>query len=190
MRSLSILALLLVLASCQADREPKEAESAKRMPMNGDMMDRTMPDWMMSSGMDSQMMQDMPVIHSLLSHHAEIRRKVEDLPNGVRTVTTSQDPEVAKLIRAHVWQMKARMKEGRPIRQMDPVFRELFRHHKNVRLAPKEVPGGIQVTETSDDPQVVLLIRQHAHQAVSGFVRYGMPRAMQPTELPVGYSAR
>ena len=47
--------------------------------------------------------------------------------------------------------------------------------------------GGVDVIETSDDPQVVLLIRQHAHRAVSEFVTGGMQRAMQQTPLPSDY---
>jgi hypothetical protein len=33
-----------------------------------------------------------------------------------------------------------------------------------------------------------LLIRQHAHRAVSEFVAEGMARAMEPTPLPPGYT--
>jgi quercetin dioxygenase-like cupin family protein len=40
------------------------------------------------------------------------------------------------------------------------------------------------VVETSDDPEVVALIRQHAHRAVSEFVERGMDRAHEPTPLP------
>ena len=41
--------------------------------------------------------------------------------------TTSVYPEVAGRIRAHIWQMKERIEQGRPIRMMDPLFREIFR---------------------------------------------------------------
>jgi hypothetical protein len=37
-------------------------------------------------------------------------------------------------------------------------------------------------------PENQLLIRQHAHRAVSEFVDQGMPRAMRPTPLPQSYS--
>ena len=152
------------------------------------MMDGGIPDWMMSSGaMDPQMMQAMPVIRELLLQHERIQRQVDDLPNGIRTVTTSQDPAIADLIRTHVRQMQRRVEHGQPIRQMDPLFREIFRHHQQIEMDIEHVPGGVRVTETSDDPQVQLLIRQHAHRAVSEFVASGMPRAMQPTPLPEGY---
>ena len=63
----------------------------------------------------------------MLPRYEQIRREVENVPGEIRSVTTSADPELAQLIRRHVRQMKQRMEEGRPIRHMDPVFRELFR---------------------------------------------------------------
>lgn len=149
-----------------------------------------MPSWMMSGHAMEGMGRDMSVIHGLLMNHARIQRSVEDIPGGVRTVTTSEDPEVAELIRAHVWRMKERMEQGEPIRQMDPLFRELFRRRAQIRIEVQDTPRGVIVTETSADPQVVLLIRQHAHRAVSEFVERGMARAMEPTPLPEGYRAQ
>ena len=155
--------------------------------MGREMME--MPVWMMSGGgmMDSEMMRDMGPIHDLLMQHEKIQRNVEEIPNGIRAVTTSTDPEIAKLIRTHVGAMKSRIEDGRPIRMMDPLFREIFRNHEQIRLEIENVPGGVRVTETSSDPQVVLLIRQHAKRAVSEVVSGGMQRAMQSTPLPEGY---
>lgn len=147
-----------------------------------------MPPWMMSGGMDPQMRRDMPVIHQLLTDHEQIKRRVEDLLDGIRAETTSQEPQLAETIRTPVSQMKERVEQGNPIRQMDPLFREIFEHHRQIHMQVEEIPGGVRVVETSDDPRVVLLIRQHAHRAVSEFVAEGMPRAMQPTSLPAGYT--
>jgi hypothetical protein len=124
--------------------------------------------------------------HQLLMNHDKIERTVEDIPRGVRTVTTSREHRVAALIREHVWAMKERIEQGRPIRQMDPLFREIFRNHGHVRMEVEDIPGGVRVTETSEEPQVTLLIQQHARHAVSEFVEEGMPRAMLPTPLPQG----
>jgi hypothetical protein len=157
---------------------------------NGDgMMDRRMPNWMMSGGrmMDPRMMEEMRVIHRLLQSHDRIRRHVEDVATGIWARTTSRDREIAELIRTHVSQMKARVETGDPIRLMDPVFREIFEHHAEVEIDVERIPGGVLVVETSADPQVELLIRQHAHRAVSEFVAQGMARAMRPTPLPHGY---
>ena len=153
---------------------------------------QSMPDksgkGMMEGGMmGSGMMQDMMPIHSLLLNHTQITRTVQDIPGGVRTVTTSKDPQIAKTIRTHVWEMKTRIAKNEPIRQMDPLFRQIFLHTHQINLQIEDIPGGVQATETSKNPQVTLLIRQHAHRAVSEFVKYGMPRMMQPTPLPKGY---
>jgi len=189
------LGLTLTLVSLNADCTSKRSlpdqngkETAPHGGMGGGgMMDR-MPDWMMSDGMmDPGMMRDMRTIHDLLVQHEKIQRAVEDIPDGIRAVTTSIDSEVAGRIRAHVWQMKERIEQGRPIRMMDPLFREILHHHERIKLEVVEVPGGAQVTETSGDPQVVLLIRQHARRAVSEFVAGGMQRAMRSTPLPEGY---
>jgi hypothetical protein len=158
--------------------------------MGGSMMDGEMPEWMMSGEgmMDAGMMEDMRVIHALLTDHDRISREVDDIAAGIRARTTSDDADIAELIATHVGQMKARVEEGAAIRHMDPLFREIFDHHEEIEMEVERVDGGVLVVETSVDPQVELLIRQHAHRAVSEFVADGMARAMEPTPLPPGYT--
>lgn len=180
-RSMLCTGLALALTACSPGGAPNSNGA-----MAGMMQD--MPEGMMGEGMMGPgMMQDMRPIHGLLSNHRKIERSVEDIPNGVRTITTSSDPRVAQLIRTHVRQMKARYGRGQPIRMMDPVFRELFRNRHKASLEFEDIPDGIRVTHTSDDPQVVLLIRQHARHFVSEAAEEGMARAMRPTPLPEGY---
>jgi hypothetical protein len=155
------------------------------MPMMGN---SGLPSWMMADGMmDGQMMADMAVIHQLLTDHNHIRREVQDVNGGIRSRTTSSNPRLADQIRAHVAAMRSRIEDNRPIRHGDPLFREIFEHHTQISLDVADLPDGVQVGETSTDPQVQLLIRQHARRAVSEFVAAGMARAMQPTPLPDGY---
>lgn len=156
--------------------------------MEGDrMMSEEMRKAMMSKGMGPEMMEDMISIRQLLMQHEKIDRQVENLENGVKTITVSDDPQIVAAIRKHVRQMKGRMEEKKPIRQMDPVFRELFENAEKIELQITDIEGGVEVLETSKDPQVVKLIQQHANEAVSEFVKYGMKRAMKPTPLPEGY---
>lgn len=131
-----VIALTVAGGSCCSTRNNSEQHAKSASPSANDnqgMMGRGMmehmPDWMMSGGgkMDSEMMRDMGPIHDLLMHQ-KIQRNVEEIPNGIRAVTTSADPEIAKLIRTHVSQMKSRIEDGRPIRVMDPLFREIFDH--------------------------------------------------------------
>ena len=158
--------------------------------MGDSIMDGEMPDWMMSDGgmMGEGMMEDMRVIHALLTNHDRISRDVDDISAGIRARTTSDDAEIGELIGTHVGQMKARVDGGEAIRHMDPLFREIFEHHDEIEMEVERVDGGVLVVETSVDPQVELLIRQHAHRAVSEFVADGMARAMEPTPLPLGYT--
>jgi len=179
------VAVLFLISACKSSSNQNNRSGGM---MNDNRMMSGMPNWMMGGGMmDENMMRDMGPIHGLLTQHEKIHRTVEEIPGGVRTVTTSEDPQVTDLIRTHVREMKERIEKGQPIRQMDPLFREIFRHHEKIRLEIEDVPGGVRATETSDDPQVTLLIRQHAKRAVSEFVQGGMNRAMQGTPLPEGY---
>lgn len=131
-------------------------------------------------------MQAHDAIEALFANHEKVTRRVEEIAGGIRAFTTSNDPEVARQLRTHVGQMKARLEAGMPMRRFDPLFRELFAHADKIRMTIDEVPGGVRVTETSDDPQVVLLIRQHA-RTVSEFAEQGFDRMPVPSTLPAGY---
>lgn len=110
------------------------------------------------------------------------------IDGGVETVTTSKDAKVTETIRRHVRQMKQRVASGQPMRRFDPLFVELFKHYDKIEMRIQDVPGGVKVIETSKDPRVVLLIRQHA-KVVSEFVARGFDRAHQASPLPKGYGA-
>jgi hypothetical protein len=122
---------------------------------------------------------DHDAIWTLLTRHQAVTRTVEELPDGVRTVTTTSDPELVPVLRRHVRQMAARVEEGRPIRVWDPVFRGVFANAEKVRIEPRDIEGGIEVVETSDDPEVVKLIQAHAAK-VNAFVAGGHAAARPP----------
>ncbi len=126
-------------------------------------------------------------IHYLLEHHQQIERKVEMLKMGVVTVTTSENPEIAEMIRHHVRQMEQRLESGHGMRHWDPLFVEIFKHADKIEMKIVDVPGGVRVRETSDDPKVADLIRAHAAQGVSEFVERGFDRAHEASPLPAGY---
>jgi hypothetical protein len=131
-------------------------------------------------------MQAHAAIEALFADHRKIERRIEEIPNGVRTFTTSTDPEVTRQLRLHLSQMKTRLEAGLPMRRFDPLFRELFTHYQKIHMTIEEIPGGAMVTETSTDPQVALLIRQHA-LTVSEFAQQGIGRMPIPSTLPAGY---
>ncbi len=121
---------------------------------------------------DPRFNEDRKWFHFLLDNRARIRRTIEQLPNGVETVTESDDPEVAAGIQTHVATMHVRLKEGRGIHLRDPLFREVFRHADEIHMQIEDIENGVRVTETSDDPHVAALIQAHAH-VVSKFIEHG-----------------
>lgn len=198
LRRAGLLALVgpLVLA-CSAP-EPnaasgrdRTAEAAPAMMAGGmPMMDGRMARQGMGGGMIGASMAEMRVIRGLLTSPDQIERTVRDVPGGVMATTTSGDPRVTELIRTHVRQMKASYERDEPIRMADPVFRELFANRERIDLTIEDVPGGVRVLHTSDDPRVAALIRQHAHHFVSEAAEQGMARVMRATALPEGYRPR
>src|SRR6266511_1574623 len=124
MKRFALAVLVPVLAVAGEAPQPRPPEDSGGSGMMNDGM----------GGMMGGSMKEMSAIHGLLSDHTKIERSVEDIPNGVQTITTSQDPQVTALIREHVWQMKERIEQGRPIRQMDPLFRELFKNHQHIHI--------------------------------------------------------
>ena len=118
-------------------------------------------------------------VFDLLSNHAAITHNVEKIPGGVRTTTTTTKPELVETLRVHVRQMSRHLKQGQPVRIWDPVFRDLFAHHDEITLVAKDIEGGIEVTETSENPEVRSLILAHAKK-VNAFVAGGHAAARPP----------
>ncbi len=58
----------------------------------------------------------METTRALVWEHAQIERSVEAIEGGVRTVTVSEDPEVAALLRKHVHGMKEHLEAGGRVR--------------------------------------------------------------------------
>ncbi|QDT88847.1 DsrE family protein [Gimesia algae] len=119
----------------------------------------------------------------LLTNHKKIKREVRELPNGVQTLTESDDPQVAAKIREHVYWMKERVEKQQPIRMRDPLFAELFKHAGQIKMVTENTPTGVRVLETSENPYVVKLIKEHA-KTVSEFAKRGFPEAMKNHPVP------
>jgi hypothetical protein len=127
--------------------------------------------------------EDMLLFRALLDHRAEIARRVTVRPDGIDTVTESDNPAVAKMLQDHVHAMIARVEEARPIHQRDPLFREIFRHADKIEAQVERTPKGVRVVETSTDPYVVKLIQAHA-DVVNGFIANGHAEMMKNHEVP------
>ena len=127
---------------------------------------------------------DMQLFHQLFEHRAEITRNVIAREDGIETVTESKNPEVTRLLQTHVASMLARVKEGRPIHQRDPLFVELFKNADRIEARYERTAGGVRVVETSKDAYVVKLLQVHA-EVVSAFLANGMPEMMKNHPVPL-----
>ncbi len=67
---------------------------------------------MMGMAHDERTQAELQVIHTMFINHYRIKRTVENLPNGIRTVTESDDPALADLIKKHVAEMGSRVVAG------------------------------------------------------------------------------
>jgi hypothetical protein len=136
---------------------------------------------MMGRGMmagDSTTAAIMPVVHQLLMNHEKLRRTVELLPNGIRTVTESDDPAMAQLIKTHVVGTGALVAKGEDpdLPMSSPALRSLLRNGQRVTRHTEETARGVIVTETSSDSATVAWLQQHAAE-VSELVKRGREAA-------------
>lgn len=105
---------------------------------------------------------DLGLVHDLLTNHARIRRTVTNLPNGIRTVTESDDPEVAQAIKAHVASMSQRLKDGREFNLFSATLPVLFENRDKIQSVVEVTGKGSIVTRTSTDAKVVAALQGHA----------------------------
>jgi hypothetical protein len=137
---------------------------------------------------------DMGLVHELLVNHQKIRRTVTKLPDGIRTVTESDDPQVAQAIKAHVASMSQRLDDGREFNIFSTTLPVLFENKDKIRSTVTMTERGSVVTRTSADAKVVAALQGHAAEvtelAQEGMVamRRGMMTrmAMQPRGAQAG----
>ena len=133
---------------------------------------------MMGMGRGSATMSERGEIHDMFMNHDRIKRTVTNLPNGIRTVTESDDPELAAVISSHVVGMGERVKEGRDPRLpiQSPTLQDIFRNKDKIATTYEATKKGIIVVQTSDDRQTVAALQKHAAE-VSDLVKRGMAAA-------------
>ncbi|GAB4330985.1 MAG: hypothetical protein OHK0047_18540 [Leptolyngbyaceae cyanobacterium] len=115
-------------------------------------------------------------IHQLFAYHDQIHRSVEDIPGGIRAITESDNPQVAALIQSHVSRMYARLDQQDPIPMigMSATLPKMMQAHQKYQRQLHKTAKGIEVIETAIDPNMVMVIRDHARE-VTQFVEQGMP---------------
>ncbi len=151
----------------------------------------------MMGGLDSTSSAVMRVVHELMTNHDKLRRTVVNLPNGIRTVTESDDPEMARQIKSHVEVTGQFVAKGvdPSLPMSTPALHGVLRNGKKIDRRTEVTAKGVIVTETSSDSATVALMQAHAAE-VTDLVNRGMaamhegmmnnrpPEPTLPTELP------
>lgn len=106
---------------------------------------------------------------------ATLTREVENLPNGIRTVTRSSDPEVMEALTRHVVEMIDRIerKDDPKIIIQSPTLDIFFDRADTLTNEIDIADTGIIVIQTSTDPEVVAALQRHAAE-VSDMAARGM----------------
>jgi len=130
-----------------------------------------------------ELMQD---AHALVFNHQSIARTIDDIPNGVKTVTTTTDPELLKILQRHPREMGDLYAQGGRVRAWDPLFTELSAVANEITMTVTKIEDGVEVVSTSSNPEVVKLIRAHARK-VNEFVNRGRAAMREATPLPEDY---
>jgi hypothetical protein len=116
---------------------------------------------------------DMGLVHDMLMNNDKIKRSVQRLPDGIRTVTESDDPQVAQAIKAHVSSMSQRLNDGREFNIFSNTLPVLFENRDKITSKVETTEKGAVVTQTSSDAKVVAALQGHADE-VTELARDGM----------------
>lgn len=141
------------------------------MHMGGQHDEMNMP---MLNGIDTTP-EEVAELRAMFENHTAITRTVENLPDGIRTVTETDDETLRPLLIAHVSGMIARVDDHRdpqiPIQSetLGPIF--VGSEDIVTELEPTE--KGIIVVQRSTNPEMVKLLQTHAAE-VSDLAARGM----------------
>ncbi len=131
----------------------------------------------MLNGVDTQD-HEVAELRAMFENHKELTRKVENLPDGIRTVTETDNPDLRELLVSHVAGMIQRVDDKRdpqiPIQSQ--TLDVLFENPEALVTEIEMTATGIAVVQTSDDPAVVAALQTHAAE-VSDLAARGMQSA-------------
>lgn len=116
-----------------------------------------------------------------------LSREVTNLPDGIRTVTRSSDPEVMAALVAHVTGMIARVEnlDDPKILIQSPTLDIFFQRGAGIASQIEVTEEGIVVTQTATDPALVAALQTHAAE-VSDMAARGMQAVHERMMRPGG----
>ncbi|WP_409366036.1 hypothetical protein [Mycolicibacterium novocastrense] len=129
-------------------------------------------------GFDGASSGEMSQYMNMFMRHGELRRSVEDIPGGIRTVTESDSADLVAELQSHVAAMYARLDQGAEMMCMSSSLPTLFRRAPDYQRQLTFTANGVIAEETATDPEVTRAIREHGRE-VTGFVVDGMPAMMR-----------
>ncbi|MDA7429304.1 hypothetical protein PGB28_12605 [Primorskyibacter aestuariivivens] len=111
----------------------------------------------------------------LFRNFQTLSREVENLPNGIRTVTRSSDPAVMEALVSHAVGMIDRVgqKDDPRIFIQSPTLDIFFARGERILSDVEVTDEGLVVIQTSDDPDVVEAMQVHAAE-VTDMAERGM----------------
>ena len=129
----------------------------------------------MRGGGDSTSAAIMTVVHELMTNHDKLRRTVTNLPNGIRTLTESDDPVMAQQIKKHVSATGEFVTKGVDpnLPMSSPALHGVLRNGTKITRQTELTAKGVLVIETSTDSATVALLQAHAAE-VTDLVNRGM----------------
>ncbi|MDJ0639841.1 MAG: hypothetical protein QNJ20_13470 [Paracoccaceae bacterium] len=98
-----------------------------------------------------------------------IKRTVENLPNGIRTVTRSSDPDVMDVLVSHAVGMIDRVgrKDDPKIFIQSPTLDVFFLHGDEISSVVEVTDEGLVVVQTSENPDLVAALQTHAAEVTA-----------------------
>lgn len=114
-------------------------------------------------------------LKALFQNHVEITRRVEMIPNGIKTITETDNPDLRTSLVNHVVGMITRVEDGNnphiPIQSQ--MLTPIFDGGQTITTDLNPTDLGIEVIQTSTDPDVVAALQAHAVE-VSDLAARGM----------------
>jgi hypothetical protein len=119
-------------------------------------------------------------LKALFQQHKDLRRAVENLPNGIKTVTETDNIALRAQLVSHVVLMLARVDTQRDpeVVIQSPSLTQIFQNSHAIDTEVEMSDKGVVVTQTSTDPMVVQLLQTHAAE-VSDMSARGMQAVHQ-----------
>ncbi len=118
---------------------------------------------------------EVDALRQLFQNHGEIERHVTLLPNGIETLTSTEDEELRGYLISHIDDMIARVEQGRdpevPIQSK--TLDGIFEGRRQIQTELEYTDTGVKLVQISDDPDIVELLHIHAAE-IDDMVARGM----------------